>query len=71
MPRCTTQARCTRRAAPGGEEKEVLRLKQHDYFGERALLNDEPRAVERASERTNERTNERTSTAQTPHADLY
>ena len=38
------QARCTKRLS-SGSEKEVLRLKQHDYFGERALLNDEPRAV--------------------------
>lgn len=31
--------------AAGGEEEELLRLKDQDYFGERALLTDEPRAA--------------------------
>ena len=34
-----------RPTAAGGGEEEVMVLKQYDYFGERALLNDAPRAA--------------------------
>lgn len=30
---------------PDGSEKEVMKLSEYEYFGERALLNDEPRAA--------------------------